>query len=75
MKRITVYWKLRVLGAIDSMAGNSLKSRIREVRKLTFHEAEGRPHVFIWRSIQICPDHGDFGSAKRSEASDATIQD
>ena len=51
VKRMTVYWKLRVLGAIDSMAGNSIKSRIREVRKLAFHDAEGMPHVFTWRTI------------------------
>lgn len=52
MKRITVYVKLHVLGAIDAMAGNSIKSRIREVSKLTFHDAEGMPHVFTWCAIQ-----------------------
>lgn len=52
MKRIDVYLKLRVMGAIDSMAGNSIKSRIREVSQLTFHDEEGTPHVFTWRTIQ-----------------------
>lgn len=52
MKRINVYLKLRVLGAIDSMAGNSIQSRIKEVCKLTFHDEEGTPHVFTWRTIQ-----------------------
>lgn len=51
MKRINVYLKLRVLGAIDSMAGNSIQSRIREVAKLTFHDEDGTPHVFTWRTI------------------------
>jgi transposase InsO family protein len=52
MKRVSVYLKLRVLGAIDSMSGNSIISRIREVSKLTFHDEDGTPHVFTWRTIQ-----------------------
>jgi len=52
MKRVSVYLKLRVIGAIDSMAGNSIVSRIKEVAKLTFHDEEGVPHVFTWRTIQ-----------------------
>jgi transposase InsO family protein len=52
VKRISVYLKLRVLGAIDSMGGTSIVSRIREVSKLTFHDEEGAPHVFTWRTIQ-----------------------
>jgi transposase InsO family protein len=52
MKRVNVYLKLRVLGAIDGMAGNSIISRIREVANLTFHDEEGTPHVFTWRTIQ-----------------------
>lgn len=52
MKRVSVYLKLRVLGAIDSMGGNSIKSRIQEVSKLTFHDEDGTPHVFTWRTIQ-----------------------
>lgn len=52
MKRVSVYLKLRVLGAIDSMAGNSIISRIKEVSNLTFHDEVGVPHVFTWRTIQ-----------------------
>jgi hypothetical protein len=52
MKRISVYLKLRVLGAIDSMGGTSIVSRVREVSKLTFHDEDGAPHVFTWRTIQ-----------------------
>ena len=52
MKRVSVYMKLRVLGAIDSMPGNTIISRIKEVAKLTFHDEEGVPHVFTWRTIQ-----------------------
>lgn len=52
MKRISVYLKLRVIGAIDAMVGNTIKSRIKEVSQLTFHDEEGVPHVFTWRTIQ-----------------------
>ena len=52
MKRVSVYLKLRVLGAIDSMCGTSIVSRIREVSKLAFHDEDGAPHVFTWRTIQ-----------------------
>jgi len=67
MKRINVYLKLRVLGAIDSGAANSIKSRIREVSKMTFHDEDGTPHVFTWRTIQT--------NEGKPEASDATVQD
>jgi len=52
MKRVSVYLKLRVIGAIDSMPGNTIVSRIKEVSKLTFHDEDGVPHVFTWRTIQ-----------------------
>lgn len=85
MKRINVYLKLRVLGAIDSRADNSIKSRIWEVSKRTSHEAEGRPPVFTWRTIQtwltIYRQRGVQALVTRPqtdkckpEASDATVQ-
>jgi putative transposase len=52
MKRVSVYLKLRVLGAIDSMPGRSIRSRIKKVSELTFHDEDGVPHVFTWRTIQ-----------------------
>lgn len=52
MKRVSVYLKLRVIGAIDSMPGKSILSRIKEVSKLTFNDEDGIPHVFTWRTIQ-----------------------
>jgi len=67
MKRINVYLKLRVLGAIDPRADNSIKSRIQEVSKMTFHDEDGTPHVFTWRTIQT--------NKGKPEASDATAQD
>ncbi|RKX64523.1 MAG: hypothetical protein DRP42_06240 [Tenericutes bacterium] len=52
MKRVSVYLKLRVIGAIDSMQETSIKSRIKEVSKMTFNDEDGVPHVFTWRTIQ-----------------------
>jgi len=52
MKRISVYLKLRVLGAIETAPGNSIKARIQEVAKRTFHDEDGIPRVFTWRTIQ-----------------------
>lgn len=52
MKRVSVYLKLRVVGAIDSMDGNTIVSRIKKACKLTFHDEDGVPHVFTWRTIQ-----------------------
>jgi hypothetical protein len=52
MKRISVYLKLRVVGAIETAPGNTIVSRIRQVAERTFHDEEGVPHVFTWRTIQ-----------------------
>ena len=52
MKRVSIYTKLRVLGAVDSTEGNTIKSRIQKVAQRTFHDEEGLPHVFKWRTIQ-----------------------
>ncbi len=52
MKRISIYLKLRVVGAVDSVAGSSIVSRIRKVCEMTFHDEDGVPHVFTWRTIQ-----------------------
>jgi transposase InsO family protein len=34
------------------MPGSSAKSRIQEVSAMTFHDEDGVPHVFTWRTIQ-----------------------
>jgi len=52
MKRISIYLKLRVVGAIETMAGATLTERIREVAKLIFHDEDGVPQQFTWRTIQ-----------------------
>ncbi len=52
MKRISIYLKLRVVGAVDSVPGNTIVSRIKKVCEMTFHDEDGVPHVFTWRTIQ-----------------------
>jgi len=41
MKRITIYLKLRVVEAVDSVAGPTTLRRITEVSKQTFHDKDG----------------------------------
>lgn len=52
MKRISIYLKLRVVGAVDSVEGSTAVSRIKKVAATTFHDEEGVPHAFTWRTIQ-----------------------
>jgi hypothetical protein len=52
VKRISIYLKLRVIGAIDTLPGPTIRSRIRQVADMTFHDEDTAPHVFTWRTIQ-----------------------
>lgn len=52
MKRVSIYLKLRVVGAVDSVPGTSRVSRIKRVSEMTFHDEDGVPYVFTWRTIQ-----------------------
>lgn len=52
MRRVSIYLKLRVVGAVDSVAGATTVSRIKQVAQMTFHDEDGVPHVFTWRTIQ-----------------------
>ena len=52
MRNPTPYLKMRVLGAIDMAAGNSIQVRIRAVSQMTFTDEDGHPWQFTWRTIQ-----------------------
>jgi transposase InsO family protein len=52
MRNPTAYLKMRVLGAIDMAAGNSIQARIQAVSQMTFIDEEGHPRQFTWRTIQ-----------------------
>jgi len=52
MKQPSVYLKMRVLGAIDTVAGRTRHERVQHVAGLTFLDEEGHPRQFTWRTIQ-----------------------
>src|SRR6516165_1097776 len=52
MKQPSVYLKMRVLGAIDTVAGRTRHERVHHVADMTFLDEEGHPRQFTWRTIQ-----------------------
>jgi transposase InsO family protein len=52
MKQPSVYLKMRVLGAIDSVEGRTRHERVHNVAAMTFLDEEGNPRQFTWRTIQ-----------------------
>jgi putative transposase len=52
MKQPSVYLKMRVLGAIDTVQGKTRHERIHNVAAMTFLDEEGQPRQFTWRTIQ-----------------------
>jgi transposase InsO family protein len=52
MKQPSVYLKMRVLGAVDTVAGRTRHERIHHVAALTFLDENGNSRQFTWRTIQ-----------------------
>jgi len=52
MKQPSVYLKMRVLGAVDTVAGRTRHERMHQVAALTFLDEDGHPRQFTWRTIQ-----------------------
>ena len=52
MKQPSVYLKMRVLGAVDTVEGRTREERVRNVAAMTFLDEEGQPRSFTWRTIQ-----------------------
>jgi transposase InsO family protein len=52
MKQPSVYLKMRVLGAIDTIHGRTRQERVHNVAALTFLDEEGNSRQFTWRTIQ-----------------------
>ena len=52
MKLPSVYLKMRVLGAVDTVPGKTRHERIHHVADMTFLDEEGNPRQFTWRTIQ-----------------------
>jgi putative transposase len=52
MKQPSVYLKMRVLGAVDTVEGRTRHERVRNVAAMTFLDEEGNSRQFTWRTIQ-----------------------
>ena len=52
MKQPSVYLKMRVLGAVDTVEGRTRHERIHAVAALIFLDEDGQPRQFTWRTIQ-----------------------
>ena len=52
MKQPSVYLKMRVLGAVDTVAGRTRHERVHNVAALIFLDEEGNARQFTWRTIQ-----------------------
>ena len=52
MKQPSVYLKMRVLGAVDTVEGRTRHERVHNVAGMTFLDEEGHPRQFTWRTIQ-----------------------
>jgi putative transposase len=52
MKQPSVYLKMRVLGAVDTVDGRTRHERVHNVAAMTFLDEEGNARRFTWRTIQ-----------------------
>jgi len=70
MKLPSVYLKMRVLGALDTVDGRTRHERVQNVAAMTFLDEEGKPRQFTWRTIQTWhyryKNHGITGMTNRS---------
>lgn len=48
----TAYLKMRVLGAISTAPGNTIRARIQAVSQMIFTDEDGHHRQFTWRTIQ-----------------------
>jgi transposase InsO family protein len=70
MKLPSVYLKMRVLGAVDTVEGRTRHERIHNVAAMTFLDEEGHPRQFTARTIQTWfyryKNHGITGMTNHS---------
>ncbi len=70
MKQPSVYLKMRVLGAVDTVEGRTRHERIHNVAALTFLDEDGNQRQYTWRTIQTWhyryKNHGITGMTNRS---------
>jgi putative transposase len=70
MKQPSVYLKMRVLGAVDTVEGRTRHERVHHVATMTFLDEEGNARRFTWRTIQTWyyryKNHGVTGMTNRA---------
>jgi putative transposase len=69
VKQPSVYLKMRVLGAVDTVEGRTRGQRIHNVATMTFLDEDGHSRQFTWRTIQTWfyryKNHGITGMTPR----------
>jgi transposase InsO family protein len=69
MKQPSVYLKMRVLGAVDTVEGRTRHERVHNVAAMSFLDEEGNARQFTWRTIQTWyyryKNHGITGMTNR----------
>jgi transposase InsO family protein len=69
MKQPSVYLKMRVLGAVDTVEGRTRHERVHNVAAMSFLDEEGNARQFTWRTIQTWyyryKNHGITGMTHR----------
>jgi putative transposase len=72
MKQPSVYLKMRVLGAVDTVEGRTRHERVHHVAAMTFLDEDGNSRQFTWRTIQTWfyryKNHGITGMTSRSRS-------
>lgn len=70
MKLPSIYLKMRVLGAVDTVDGRTRHERIHNVAAMSFHDEDGNLRQFTWRTIQTWhyryKNHGITGMTNHS---------
>jgi putative transposase len=78
MKQPSVYLKMRVLGAVDSVDGPTRHQRIHNVATMTFLDEDGNSRRFTWRTIQTWfyryKNHGITGMTNRSRSDKGQVR-
>lgn len=78
MKQPSVYLKMRVLGAVDTVEGKTRHERIHNVAAMTFLDEEGNSRQFTWRTIQTWyyryKNHGITGMTHQPRKDKGTVR-
>lgn len=78
MKQPSVYLKMRVLGAVDTVEGRTRHERVHTVAAMTFLDEDGNSRRFTWRTIQTWfyryKNHGITGVTPQPRADKGQVR-